>query len=53
MIHAFGLKKGMRYGNAFLLREIRAILFKLGLLVMKYKLKVYKKLKCERKFYLV
>lgn len=48
-------KKKMRYGNEFLLREMRVILSKLELLVMKDKLNVYKKLKRERKreFYLV
>ena len=31
----------MKYGDAFLLREMRVILFKLELLVMKDKLNVY------------
>jgi len=43
------LRKDVRYGNACLLREVKVILPKLELLVMKDKLNAYKKLKRKRK----
>ena len=43
------LRKDMRYGNAYLLREVKVILPKLELLVIKDKLNAYKKLKRKRK----
>lgn len=44
-------KKVMRYGDTFLVREMRGFLSKLELLVVKNKLSIHIKLK--KKFYLV